>query len=159
MWADHTANETACKRVKNTENALTSQTPLVTVGRRVAPPPAASKPCLPVSRHTAPQCINPCHRYAGQSLSLTSAWHLYAMGKEIASGLQSRVDSPVCHKTRLSFVSRCLSIHRPHVSLSIGFPDSLCFLGNPTPLQPTAGCLLTCLGQSCNRVTSFRMSI
>jgi hypothetical protein len=65
------------------------------------------------------------------------------MGKEIASGLQSRVDSPVCHKTWLPFAFRYLSIHRPHVSLSSGFPDSFCFLGNPTPVSLAAGYLLT----------------
>ena len=56
-------------RDDHTENALISQTPLVTVGRRVAPPPAASKPCLPVSWHTAPQCISPGHGYINRDCS------------------------------------------------------------------------------------------
>src|SRR5712691_8546521 len=35
----------------------------VTVGEGIAPPASASKPCLPVSRHTAPQWEGSCHEH------------------------------------------------------------------------------------------------
>ena len=38
-------------------------TKAVTVDARVAPHTSASKPCLRVSPHTAPQLLNPCHGY------------------------------------------------------------------------------------------------
>ena len=38
-------------------------TEAVTVDARVAPHTSASKPCLRVSPHTAPQLLNPCHGY------------------------------------------------------------------------------------------------
>jgi len=37
----------------------------VTVGGRIAPPTSASKPCVPVSRHTAPQWEGSCHEHPG----------------------------------------------------------------------------------------------
>ena len=43
---------------------------LVTVDERVASLTSASKPCLQVSLHTAPQLLSPCHGYVLQCHAL-----------------------------------------------------------------------------------------
>ena len=122
----------------------------VTVDKEIALLTSASKPCVPVSWHTAPQ------------------W--YAHGHWHPVGLVICTLAPPPSGSSLHRSMACLRLfqrdsspspayHRPHVSISAGFPRGVGFLGNPTTVPypvDTCSSLSTTQGYS---VPHLRMSL
>ena len=114
----------------------------VTVDEGITPPVSAPEPCLPVSRHTAPQWYAHGH------------WH--PVGLVICtlapppSG-SSLHRSMACSRLLQRYSSRSPTYHRPHVCISAGFPSGVGFLGNPTTVPypvDTCSSLSTTRGSS-----------
>jgi hypothetical protein len=100
----------------------------VTVGEGIASPVSASKPCLKVSLHTAPQRYAHCHWHPCGLVICTLAPP--PRGSSIHRSM-------ACSRPLQRYSSRSPAYHRPHVGISASFPRGIGFLGNPSHMPYT----------------------
>ena len=103
----------------------------VTVDARVAPHTSASKPCMRVSPHTAPQLLSPCHGCMPYRPCLGNPL-LQQQKKIFFSSLPSCDVALSMRFYLICYLLLSLPSNRLHVGISSGFPRGISFLKNPT---------------------------
>jgi hypothetical protein len=127
---------------------------LVTVGEGLETLTAASEPCVPGYRHTAPQCESSCHEHAGEGIAPVTRLRPASFELSNCSAFSTH---GACLRPGL-VGHRSLLAHRPHVSISWALPQALASWGIP----PAGGIWLvtdSVVSESPQRVIPFRVFI